>query len=131
MKPLRLGTCLLMLGGPLACCGAPASQEARYTGTVVPETACGPASHGTLTTSKGRFNFAPDDGVLLLAGDVGAGGALSATLATQGADRKGYIMRFEGQMDPEHVHGRYTTPRCTFTVSFDRNHSRQFEVPYL
>lgn len=115
----------------LAGCSAPAAREVRYVGDVTPESACGVATHGTLTTAKGRFTFAPSDGVLLLTGDVREGGALAATLTTTGADRKPYVMRFEGTLAVDQVRGRYMTPRCAFTVTLDRSNARSFEVPYL
>jgi hypothetical protein len=127
---IRLGlACLLM--GALGACGAPTAREIRYIGDVTPEMACGVATHGTLTTGKGRFTFAPSDGVLLFSGDVGDGGALAATLTTTGADRKPYAMRFEGVLTADHVRGRYVTPRCAFAVRLDRSTARPFEVPYL
>jgi hypothetical protein len=105
------------MGFLLAGCGMPLSHETRYVGTATPEAACGAASPATLTTAKGRFTLAPDDGTLLLSGDVGADGALLATLTTPGADRKPFVMRFNGRMNAQTVQGRYVTPRCAFAVS--------------
>ncbi len=119
-----------------SCGGAPAQQQARYTGAVTPDGPCGAASSGTLTTliaggARGHFTFAPADGVLQLSGTVGEDGTLAAELTTPGADRKGFTMRFSGHLDPEHVTGRYVTPRCGFSVSLTNTHARAFEVPYL
>jgi hypothetical protein len=120
---------LLLLG--LAGCGGSASQETRYIGAVTPDGACGQASRGTLTTAKGRFTFAPSDGVLLVQGEVAADGALSGTLATTGADRKPFVMRLTGTADGAHVVARFVTPRCGYDVRLDKSDSRAFEVPYL
>jgi hypothetical protein len=125
------GLLLAAVGFGLAGCDTSAVRNQTYVGTVTPDGACGQQSHATLSTAKGRFTFAPEDGVLLLRGDVGAAGALSATLATTGADRKPYVMRFDGTLDPQHVTGKYVTPRCSFTVNLDNNGQRAFETPYL
>ncbi len=112
-------------------CGTPVVRNQTYVGTVTPDGACGQQSRATLSTAKGHFTFAPEDGVLLLRGDVGQDGTLSGTLATTGADRKPYVMRFDGTLDAQHVTGKYVTPRCGFTVKLDNNGQRAFETPYL
>ena len=107
---------VLVVSAMAACGGGFPSREMRYTGTVMPDGACGVASRGTLTTVGGRFTFAPSDGVLLLSGTVGASGELAAALATPGVDRKPFLMRFDGALTAGQVTGRYLTPRCGFNV---------------
>lgn len=106
----------------VAACGGSmtGSRESRFAGDVTPEGVCGAKSHGTLTTERGKFAFTPTDGVLLIAGDVGADGVLAGELATNGADHKPYVMTFHGTMTDDKVTGRYVTPRCAYGVSLAR-----------
>ena len=104
----------------LAACGAKLTAETRYVGDVTPQGACGDKSHGTLTTQGGKFAFTPNDGVLLLRGGVAADGTAVGELATQGADRKAFVMALNAKVSDEHVDGTYITPRCTFTVTLQR-----------
>lgn len=123
------------------------ARDARYTGDVTPQGACGTASHGTLTATGTRVAFTPTDGVLLLRGERAADGTAKAELTTEGAGGAGaaalpgetakpgakapdaksgakrpYVMSFAGTVTDEAAIGTYTTPRCAFTVNLARVH---------
>jgi hypothetical protein len=110
----------------LLCCLVPlllvacAPRQARYTGTLTPETACGMAGRATLTVMDGRATFAANDGALLVPGEVAPDGTLSGRLVLTGADRKPYPLTLEGTVTEEVATGSYVTPRCRFALLLTR-----------
>jgi len=112
---LRLLPCLVLV--LLVACAA---RQARYTGTLTPETACGTAGRATLTVMDGRAEFAPNDGALLVPGGVAADGTLSGRIERTGADNKPYPLTLEGKVTEEVATGSYLTPRCRFVLLLTR-----------
>ncbi len=91
--------------------------DARYTGRVVPESACGTEAPATLVVRRSRFTFTPTDGVLLITGDVAPDGTLAGQLTTPGVDRKPFTMTLAARIAATEVDGTYVTPRCRFRVT--------------
>jgi hypothetical protein len=112
---LRLLFCLVLV--LLAAC---APRQARYTGTLTPETACGTAGRATLTVMDGRARFTPNDGAVVVPGEVAADGSLSGRLERTGADNKPYPVTLEGTVTEEVATGSYVTPRCRFALLLTR-----------
>ena len=111
----RLLACLVL--ALLAGC---ASKQARYTGTMTPEGACGTAGRATLTVRGGHATFAANDGALLVPGEVAADGTLAGRLELPGVDRKPYPMTLEGKVTEDVATGLYVTPRCRFSLLLTR-----------
>ncbi len=138
----------------LAGCGTALSREARYTGDLTPQGACGTVGHGTLTVIGQQVAFTPTDGVLLLRGTLAPDGTAHAELTTAGAGHGGdalsgapaaapkagdakagepkagghkpFVMTLTAKVAEETVAGSYATPRCTFTVALTRVHPPLF-----
>ena len=113
MRPLLSGLALLLL---VAC----SPKQARYTGTLTPDTSCGAAGHATLTVMNGRADFSPNDGAQLIPGEVSADGTLSGRLDRTGADNKPFPLPIEGKVTDEVATGSYATPRCRFSLLLTR-----------
>src|SRR5580704_380768 len=101
----------------LAACSP---RQARYTGTMTPEGACGTSGRGTLTVVGGHGQFAPNDGALLVPAQVAADGTLSGRLDRMGADNKPFPLTLEGTVTEEVATGVYVTPRCRFSLLLTR-----------
>lgn len=106
---------MLALGG----CGGresyATSYDLRWVGTVTPEAGrCPPASQATLTlTRRDRaVAFAPNEGVIVLHGSLGANGTVEAALDPGAAGRHPFPLRFTGTIAPDGVTGLYTSPIC-------------------
>ncbi len=111
----RLLTCLALI--LLAACSP---RQARYTGTMTPESACGAAGKATLTVVGARAEFSPNDSSLLIPGAVAADGTLSGRLERTGADNKPFPLTLEGSVTEEVATGVYATPRCRFSLLLTR-----------
>jgi len=112
---VRLLSCVVLV--LLAGC---AVREARYTGTLTPEGACGTAGRATLTVKDRHAEFAPNDGALVVPGEVAADGTLSGRLERTGVDNKPYPLTLEGTVTEEVATGSYVTPRCRFALLLTR-----------
>lgn len=77
-------------------------------------------SSATLVVRGLRFNFAPTDGALIIAGDVATSGKLTGSLARAGIDGRPFTMTFDAEIANAEVKGTYTTPRCRFEVKLHR-----------
>ncbi len=115
MRLAMLAGCAVLAG----CAGVGPGSVARYTGQIVPESACGAASPATLVVRAGRFDFTPTDGVLLIAGAVADDGTVAGQLVTPGVDRKPFAMVLAARIIGTAVTGSYTTPRCRYTVALN------------
>ncbi len=111
---MRAMAVLLALAG---CAGVLPGADARYTGHIVPESACGTEAPATLVVRRSRFTFTPTDGVLLIAGDMAGDGTLAGQLTTPGVDHKPFTMTFAARIAGTEVSGTYVTPRCRFRVT--------------
>lgn len=74
----------------------------------------------TLQVRGGRAMFVPDEGALVLDGEVSADGTVRAGRETTGADRRPFPQVFEGRVEGEQGTGVYGTPRCRYRVELDR-----------
>ncbi len=98
----------------------------RYAGPVnADEGVCGLVAGGKQLTGSLQIRgdeaiFAPDEGVLLLRGQIDKSGHVTASATAPGADHKPFLMVFEGDVHGKHVEGHYATPRCRATVRLDR-----------
>ena len=96
----------------------------------MPGCAAGPAGRATLVRLASHFSFAPADGVLVIAGEVGADGSFAGTLVTAPArhDQPGssspaaapFTLSVSGRLDAEAATGSYITPRCTVAFRLPR-----------
>ena len=118
----RLLPCLV-----LALLAACAPRQARYTGTLTPETACGSAGPATLTVLDGHAEFAPNDGAVVVPGEVAADGTLSGWLVLPGTDKKPFPLKLEGKVTKDVATGSYITPRCRFVLLLTRVRSKFFQ----
>jgi len=84
------------------------SLSGRYVGRV------GDPCPGTASLSIGRGEaaFARDDGAQFLSGTVTRDGQVSTRVQTSGADKKGYVQTFTGQVRGKDATGTYSSPRC-------------------
>ncbi|MCW3476543.1 hypothetical protein [Limobrevibacterium gyesilva] len=104
----------------LAGCSTALTRQTRYTGTMTPSGACGSAGQATLVVMDRKANFVPNDGALVVPGDVAPDGTLSGGLELLGADRKPFPLALQGHVDADRAEGSYTTPRCRFTLDLRR-----------
>jgi hypothetical protein len=58
--------------------------------------------------------------VLVLSGRATPDGKVTASLETQGADRKPYHLSFTGTVTGQTLAGAYVTPRCRYAVTLTR-----------
>lgn len=122
MSPHR--SCAVALGLALAGC---AGGNGRFIGTMTTEQgACGPGfdsagqAAAVLIVQGEEVQFAPTQGVLVLRGKVNDAGHVVASNSTAGADRKPFLMVFEGDRTGDGVQGRFASPRCRATVLLTR-----------
>lgn len=106
----------LLLALMLAACAA--TPPALYTGELTPiYGVCEPPSHATLRVRDSQLVFTPNEGTLVLRGQVTQGAPL---VATWSPDRpsQGQHWRFSAPPAPPGapLRGTYTTPRCTYAV---------------
>jgi hypothetical protein len=128
---------ILVLG--LAGCGGGSTGrvEGRWVGPVVPEgpaaTAaagnelCAGPTRGELNIAGQRFEFAPNEGVQIIDGDVTPGGELRGVMTTIGMNHQSYTLRFTGSMQNGQVTGVLVTPRCRANVVLSRVGNRGLE----
>jgi hypothetical protein len=110
--------CLFFLLTLAAC----TSREARYTGTMTPESACGTAEKATLTVAKGSANFAANDGAVVLPATVAPNGKLAGQRVLIGGDKKPFPLSLDGTVTDDVATGTYATPRCRFSLLLNRVH---------
>jgi hypothetical protein len=113
-RVFALGLALL-----LGACG---SREARYTGTMTPESACGATEHATLMVVEGNASFAANDGAVVVPATVAPDGKLAGQLVLTGGDKKPFPLALDGMVTQDAATGTYTTPRCRFALSLKRVH---------
>ncbi len=123
MQPIRLLSYALGRAAVfipvLAACSA--DQPATFAGQMLPQAGdCDPASRAVLIKRGAYIQFTPEQGVLILNGQIGPAGDLTATLDTPGADRKPYHLRLTGTLSGHTITANYVTPRCRYTLKLDR-----------
>lgn len=116
-----------MLAGVVGgCASAGGAADGRWMGTLSPEPGsvsappgCRGGSRGVLTVRGNRALFTPDDGTAVLAGEAEADGRIRAVLSRLGADRKPYVLRFEGRLAAGggEIAGTYAAPGCRAAVT--------------
>lgn len=111
-----------MLAGSLISCSVTASREARYTGTMTPESACGATEQATLMVVEGNARFAANDGAVVVPATVAPDGKLAGQLVLTGGDKKPFPLALDGSVTDDAATGTYTTPRCRFALSLKRVH---------
>ena len=120
---MRLVIVVALLAG-LAGCGA--AGDGRYAGTMAVEQGdCGPGfgskAPATLMLRDGKAEFAPNDGVSVLSGEMNGAGQVHVANTTPGADHKPFPQVFEGVRKGEAITGQYASPRCRATVTLARH----------
>jgi hypothetical protein len=116
MRKLRIFSFTLLL----TACGA--NQPISFAGQIVPQAGVCDAAAPAVLTRRGHYvQFAPQEGTLVLSGQIAPDGAVRASLDTPGADRKPYHLFFEGTLTGKSLAGRYVTPRCRYTVTLQRD----------
>lgn len=119
--PCRALPALAVLGLLAACAGGAA--QGRWVGVIRPEPGSLPApgcrgeSRGTLTVNGDKVLFTPGDGTAVLTGTVDGDGRMRASLSRTGADRKPYVLRFEGAVAGGEATGTYAAPGCRAAVA--------------
>ncbi|HEX4261029.1 MAG TPA: hypothetical protein VHY76_07995 [Acetobacteraceae bacterium] len=112
----------------LAACAASLS-DGHYAGTVTPAGMSGPpvpamlcqgVTRGGLDIAGSHFAFVPNEGTIILHGTITPSGALAATRALPGADRRTYTVRFTGQLRSHAITGQLVTPECHAAVALAR-----------
>ena len=108
----------------LTGCGA--EGDGRYAGTMaVQQGDCGPgfssSTAATLMVREGKAEFAPNDGVTVLSGNMNGAGQVHVANTTPGADHKPFVQVFEGVRKGETISGQYASPRCRATVTLARH----------
>ncbi len=110
-----------LIGCTLAGCSG---GMTRYSGlATVQQGDCGTGfdatgkASATLLVDGGDVQFAPTDGVTVLAGHVTESGHMLATSTTAGADHKPFQQVFEGDRTGDKVVGRFASPRCRAAVA--------------
>ena len=102
--------------------GCAATAIGTYVGPLaVEQGVCGPdQATASLNLRGSNVQFAPNNGVVVLQGEVDNAGHVLAQSQTLGADHKPSSQVFEGQLAGDHITGRYATPRCRATVTLVR-----------
>lgn len=122
-------TRLLSALAPLVLAACTASSGGHFAGTVTPLGMSGPASpamlcqgitRGGLDLAGSRFDFAPNEGTIVLHGTVDPSGNLSATLSFTGGGHKTYTVQFTGHRHGAEITGRLVTPECQANVALQR-----------
>lgn len=118
---------LLALDGCAASAGGQANGH--FAGTVTPVGASGPpvpaelcqgVTRGGLDLAGTRFDFAPNEGTIVLHGTIDPSGTLSATLSFPGGGHHTYTARFMGRLNGTEITGRLITPECQAAVALRR-----------
>ena len=103
-----------------ACAATPA--EGRWTGTITPEPGSAPApgcraaARSVLTVRGTVATFVPDETTIILSGEATPDGHVRTSRTTTGADKKPYVLVFEGQVTGNTLTGTYAAPRCRAQV---------------
>ncbi len=63
--------------------------------------------------------FAPQDGVLVLDGQISGNGDVSASLEVRGMNHAPYRLVFSARIQENRIVGTYVTPRCRYNVTLD------------
>jgi hypothetical protein len=118
---------LLALGGCAA--GAEGKANGHFGGTVTPVGASGPpvpaelcqgVTRGGLDIADTQFDFAPNEGTIVLHGTIDPSGTLAATLSFPGGGHQTYTARFMGHLSGTKISGRLVTPECQAAVVLRR-----------
>lgn len=113
--------CFLATLLALAACAAPPA-DGRWVGTITPEPGSAPApgcrgtGRSVLTVHGTQATFLPDESSVVLSGDATPDGHVRASRTSLGADKKPYVMLFEGQVTGTTLTGTYAAPRCRAKV---------------
>jgi hypothetical protein len=91
------------------------TYDLRWVGAVTPDAGrCPPPTQGTMTmvTADRTITFTPNDGALVLRGELGSDGVARAKLDAAGAEHRAFPLRFEAKVTEAGVSGSYTSPVC-------------------
>jgi hypothetical protein len=113
----------------LAACTAASPRQARYSGTMTPDSACGATEKATLTVVKDTASFAANDGAVVVPATVAQGGKLAGQRVLIGGDKKPFPLSLDGTVTDDVFTGTYTTPRCRFSLLLTRVHLGFFGGP--
>jgi hypothetical protein len=99
----------------LAACGG--DQAVTYAGDLTPMAgSCDPPGRAVLIKRGAYVSFTPTQGVLILNGQIGPDGHLTASADTSGADRQPYHLKLDAAVAGPAIAGTYVTPRCRYAV---------------
>ncbi len=85
--------------------------------TAVSGVRCSPPASATLTQRGSEFNFAPNDGAIVITGVIGEDSSVNGSLALVGADHKPFTLTLDGTLTRDGFEGIYATPRCRSRVN--------------
>ena len=102
--------------------GCATTAVGTYVGPLaIEQGVCGPGQATASLNRRGNnVQFAPNNGVVVLQGEINGAGHVLAQSRTLGADHKPFTQVFEGQLAGDHITGRYATPTCRATVTLVR-----------
>lgn len=118
---------LFALDGCAASAGGQASGH--FVGTVTPvgmggravlSELCQGVTRGELDIAGAHFDFAPNEGTIVLHGTIDPSGMLAATLSLLGGGHKIYTAQFAGHLSGTEIVGRLVTPECQAAVALRR-----------
>ncbi len=116
---------IIFLSVGLVSCSS--TTNGRYVGDLsVEQGSCSsqPANAGhiaaTLVLRGDKAEFAPDDGVAVLTGQIDSAGHLLVSSNAPGADHKPFREVFEGDRTGDKIRGKFATPLCRATVELSR-----------
>ncbi len=109
----------------LAGCTAP--TDGTYFGTLKTQQGLCSTSEDTLGNAPATLNlrgnnaqFEPEDGVIVLGGQMNNAGHVLAQSNAPGADHKPFPQIFEGDLVGDQISGRFASPRCRATITLKR-----------
>ncbi len=98
--------------------GCAGEERVTYAGELSPKSGtCDPPGRAMLIRHGRYVQFTPRQGVLILDGQIAPDGQVTASLDTQGADRKPYHLTLQAQLTTNLVTGTYITPSCRYAVA--------------
>ncbi len=119
MHSMRFLSQAILALAPAACA---ADAPTTYAGDLTPQAgACDPPSRAILVRRGANLQFTPTQGVLILSGQIAPSGQVLASLASQGADHKPYLLKLTAKLDGRTIVGTYATPRCRYAVHLNQS----------
>ena len=122
---VNVKTALVVLIGLAGCA---ASTDGNYFGALKTQQGlCGTGedSHGnapaTLSLHGNNAQFEPEEGVVVLDGQMNNAGHMLAQSNMPGADHKPFPQVFEGDLVGDQIVGRFASPRCRATITLTRH----------